>query len=342
MKTKSYYTFMISGPRQRRLKSLSLERKTLISLLGALWGALFLLMFFIADWAGLHIDQGQLALLKKENRDLRQELLIAGQRLGELEQNVQQVDDFSKKLKKITNIPLTQIGGRQAHFIHGEAFLSPSPSSQAQQSLAAPPGAPSPSGEKGREAFPLCAGALVARMDRLEGATRRLKQNIWALHTDLAERQEILFSTPSIMPVRGWISSSFGYRNETIYSDHEPHFHRGVDIAASEGRPVRASADGQVIYSGYDESGYGYLIIISHGHGLKTLYAHLAEIKTQEGAKVARGEEIGLVGNTGRSTGPHLHYEVRIFNQPVNPENYILDKNDLPLEQAVRYQTRFH
>ena len=289
-----------------------------------------MLTLFAADYTGLYVDRRKLGRLEKENRHLKQKLKTAGRRLGELEQNVRQIDDFSKKLKRIIKIPPAQIGrqrgGGEAHSGWREVFLSESPFPSEESPIA-------PTEKKAQtyeESFPReGTSALFSRMEGLTDKTGRLKQDIWSLYTDITEEQEILLSSPSIMPVRGWISSSFGYRNESLYFDHEPHFHRGVDIAALEGRPVRASADGKVIYAGYDESGYGYLIIISHGHGLKTLYAHLAEIKTQEGRYVTKGEEIGLVGNTGRSTGPHLHYEVRIFNQPVNPENYILDKNDL-------------
>ena len=154
--------------------------------------------------------------------------------------------------------------------------------------------------------------------------------------TDLLEKKEILSNTPSILPTKGWLSSGFGYRNESIYSDHEPHFHRGVDIASSEGSPVVASADGKVVYTGYDDYGYGNLVVIDHGYGLKTYYAHLAAIKTTAQKKIRRGEIVGEVGSTGRSTDPHLHYEIRIFETPVNPESYILDQEDLSLAYFVQ------
>ena len=116
---------------------------------------------------------------------------------------------------------------------------------------------------------------------------------------------------------------------KTIYVDHEPYFHRGMDIASKEGSPVMATADGKVVYTSYDEYGYGNLIVIDHGYGLKTYYGHLAEINTKVGKSVQRGKIIASVGSTGRTTGPHLHYEVRIFGVPVNPENYILDQGDI-------------
>ena len=112
-----------------------------------------------------------------------------------------------------------------------------------------------------------------------------------ALYTDLLEKQEVVNRTPSILPVRGWISSHFGLRNETIYSDHEPHFHRGGDIASTEGKPVVASARWKIHYTGYDEYGYGNLIIIDHGYGLKTYMRTFRKFK-QKPAYLSGGEKL--------------------------------------------------
>ncbi len=125
---------------------------------------------------------------------------------------------------------------------------------------------------------------------------------------------------PSLWPVIGPITGSFGERQDPF--TREGAFHPGVDIGAAYGSPVHATADGVVVYAGWEE-GYGRLVVIDHGFGISTCYAHLSAFSTQVGARVDRGDVIGYVGDSGRSTGPHLHYEVRINNTPVNPWRYL-------------------
>ncbi|HZD47630.1 MAG TPA: M23 family metallopeptidase [Silvibacterium sp.] len=130
---------------------------------------------------------------------------------------------------------------------------------------------------------------------------------------------------PSLWPVVGPITSSFGERLDPF--NGEGAFHSGIDISASFGTAVRATADGFVLTSGL-VSGYGREILIDHGHGIETLYGHLSGFAVSTGEQVKRGQIIGYVGTSGRSTGPHLHYEVRIRNTPVNPHKYLRETMD--------------
>jgi murein DD-endopeptidase MepM/ murein hydrolase activator NlpD len=127
-------------------------------------------------------------------------------------------------------------------------------------------------------------------------------------------------NTPSLWPVVGPVTSSFGEREDPF--NGEGAFHAGVDISSSVGEAVRATADGTVEMADR-ASGYGREIVIDHGYGVKTLYGHLSGFAVIEGQQVTRGQVIGYVGTSGRSTGPHLHYEVRIRNTPVNPHKYL-------------------
>jgi murein DD-endopeptidase MepM/ murein hydrolase activator NlpD len=127
-------------------------------------------------------------------------------------------------------------------------------------------------------------------------------------------------STPSLWPVEGPVTGSFGERIDPF--NGEGAFHSGVDISASVGQPVIAPADGVVILADY-MGGYGRAIMLDHGHAITTLYGHLASFAVVAGQFVHRGDTIGYVGLSGRSTGPHLHYEVRINNTPVNPHKYL-------------------
>jgi murein DD-endopeptidase MepM/ murein hydrolase activator NlpD len=138
----------------------------------------------------------------------------------------------------------------------------------------------------------------------------------------LRKKKNILASTPSIKPVHGWISSVFGYRVSPFTGLKE--FHSGLDIANKKGTKIIATANGRVSYAG-KKLLIGNLVAIDHGHGIVTKFGHLNKILVKYGQKVKRGDVIGLMGNTGRSTGPHVHYEVRINGTPVNPAKYILN-----------------
>ncbi len=115
------------------------------------------------------------------------------------------------------------------------------------------------------------------------------------------------------------MASGYGYRSDPVYRTLK--FHEGLDYSADIGTPVYATGDGTVELAGWNK-GYGNSIDISHGYNYLTRYAHLSEILVRQGQKVRRGDMIGKVGNTGKSTGPHLHYEVRLHGQPQNPVNY--------------------
>ena len=126
--------------------------------------------------------------------------------------------------------------------------------------------------------------------------------------------------TPSIMPVIGRITDGFGERLDPFSG--EGAFHTGVDVGADYGAPVHVTADGMVLDAG-EHSGYGRVVIVDHGFGLTTWYAHLSSYAVIAGTRVKRGEVIGYTGISGRSTGPHVHYEVRMNNAPVNPRHYM-------------------
>jgi murein DD-endopeptidase MepM/ murein hydrolase activator NlpD len=129
-----------------------------------------------------------------------------------------------------------------------------------------------------------------------------------------------LADAPSMWPVEGRVASSFGEREDPI--NGEGAFHTGVDIDAPYGTPVRAAADGDVTGAEMG-SGYGREVVLDHGHDVLTLYGHLSAIAVFPGEHVTRGQIIGYVGQSGRATGPHLHYEVRVHNVPVNPHKYL-------------------
>jgi murein DD-endopeptidase MepM/ murein hydrolase activator NlpD len=159
----------------------------------------------------------------------------------------------------------------------------------------------------------------VLRTSALSGRTGRALELEYNTHHS-ADELIRLADGPSLWPVIGPVTSSFGERSDPF--NGEGAFHAGIDISAAFGEAVRATADGTVDVAGM-ATGYGREVILDHGHGIKTLYGHLSGFAVTEGQQVTRGQVIGYVGLSGRSTGPHLHYEVRIQNTPVNPHRYM-------------------
>lgn len=151
---------------------------------------------------------------------------------------------------------------------------------------------------------------------------------------ELVKNKELLLShTPAIQPVSNKdlsrIASGFGYRIDPVYKTTK--FHAGLDFAAPQGTPIYATADGTVTTSGNSGNGFGNHVIINHGYGYETLYGHMVRVKASNGAKVKRGEVIGWVGSTGKSTGPHCHYEVHKNGEKIDPIYFFY--NDLSPEQ---------
>ena len=128
--------------------------------------------------------------------------------------------------------------------------------------------------------------------------------------------------TPTLWPVTGPITSSFGERDNPFGGSDEGEFHPGIDISGPQGTPIHATADG-VVTAAEVVNGYGREVTIDHGHGVQTLYGHMSGFAVTAGQSVSRGQIIGYVGHTGRTTGNHVHYEVRIHNTPVNPHKYL-------------------
>jgi murein DD-endopeptidase MepM/ murein hydrolase activator NlpD len=164
---------------------------------------------------------------------------------------------------------------------------------------------------------------LAAKLETLAGEASRQEQSLQELQSYFLEQKSLLASTPSVWPARGWITSDFGQRTDPYTAERV--MHEGLDIAAPHGKEVTSPADGTVIFAGLEGS-YGNVLVIDHGYGVKTRYGHLSKVEVHPGDHVHRGDLIGAVGNTGRSTGPHLHYEVRVNGMPENPRKFILDE----------------
>ena len=161
-----------------------------------------------------------------------------------------------------------------------------------------------------------------AQPDALASESALLSSRLTLLESQFSRRSALIASTPTVWPVHGVVNSGFGARSDPI--NGLPAIHEGVDISTARSEPVLATADGIVLRSGWAGE-YGKAIAILHGDRYETLYGHLEQTLVAEGQLVHRGDRVGLVGSTGRSTGPHLHYEVHVDGHPVNPLEYILE-----------------
>ena len=293
----------------------------------------------VVDYMGLLAQSIENKRLRVENAQLKQQFQVVEGKLNALETGLERVKGFVTKLKLITNIdtedrtlklaigPLPRTGqsveSEIASVRRGPAAIAQGASDAEQDAVfyQKPPNDES-QGEltvEGQRDY----GSLAIRIDQAVAETGVREQGILELWEGLSERQSLMSATPSIKPARGWFTSKFGYRVSPFTG--RPVMHNGLDIAAAPGSPIYAPADGVVSFAGYDP-GYGKLVSIDHGYGVITRFGHTSQIFVEVGQKIHRRDVVAAVGNTGRSTGPHCHYEVRVNGVPVDPMNYVLDE----------------
>lgn len=178
--------------------------------------------------------------------------------------------------------------------------------------------------------------SIVQTMQKL-GARMAFQEKSYAqINEFIKNKEQLLASTPAIQPVSNSdlkrVASGYGYRIDPIYKT--PRFHAGLDFTAPQGTPIYATANGVAKIAGNAGNGYGNYVVINHGYGYETLYGHMYRVKVKVGQRVQRGEVIGYVGSTGKSTGPHCHYEVHKNSQRIDPVYFFY--NDLTPEQFDR------
>ena len=245
----------------------------------------------------------RLSELQKENAQQKRQCTHLAERINQITKRMAALNDFDRKLKIMVNLETSE-DDSQFKGVGGSDPILLDP----------------------RHTMAKTHGELVRSMHRaLDNIDREIalgKEDKAGLYKFLENQKMLLASTPSIRPAKGWMSSGFGYRISPFTGQKE--FHRGIDLATRMGAPIVAPADG-IVSSIIRDHGYGNILTINHGYGVTTKYAHLKKALVKKGQHVKRGETIALVGNTGRSTGPHLHYEVHLNKVVVNPLRYIIN-----------------
>lgn len=163
---------------------------------------------------------------------------------------------------------------------------------------------------------------LHLAFDNVLQRAQNVELDVQALTTALLDQRDYLASMPTLKPTNGWYTSGFGLRNSPFTG--KPAMHEGLDLANHVGSPIVSPAAGIVTFAG-GRPGYGNMVTLDHGYGIQTQFGHVSRLYVKVGEKVKRGQKIAAVGNTGRSTGPHVHYEVRVNGIPVDPYYYILE-----------------
>lgn len=233
------------------------------------------------------IDRDQLVQLKAENAALREVNQGFETSIGELES---QVDDYQQRIHKLA-------------IVAGLSELSPE------------------AGIGGMDPVEI-GGGLAEDIVDLEVRLQQMGLGMDLLQRSFDEHRLLISATPAITPAKGLLTSGFGYRRDPFTSRRA--FHGGIDIVAPRGKEIRATGDG-LVTKAKRSTGLGNLVSISHGLGIVTRYGHMSKINVAAGERVKRGDVIGFVGSTGRSTGNHVHYEVHVDGKAVNPLGYILD-----------------
>lgn len=292
-----------SKTRQFRLPFKSLKLAGAVSGLFAL-----VLAFVLFDYARIKIIDMEYGFTKTASPEQRLAMQGFASRIKDLEGQLAKLSLFDKKIRIIANLEKEPRPAGQAD----NQLLGMGGDSVVEEEMFTRPDAK--------------VGELVDKMRsdlmNLEHMASTQEESFTELKDYLAKRSVMLASTPSILPAKGWVTSNYGSRVSPFTGT--PQHHTGMDIANRIGTPVSASADGIVVQAGKDTS-LGKFVSISHGYGIKTTYGHLSEILVNAGQKIKRGTQIGQMGNTGRSTGPHLHYAVSVNGLNVNPEKYIVD-----------------
>lgn len=261
------------------------------------------LVFIIRDYQSMKIHSPQLVRLEKENELQKRQLDHLAKRIDQTTQKMYGLMEFDRKLRIMVNLETSEdkkefqgVGGSDPILL------------QPQNNMA--------------KTHKDIVRSMHSAIDNLDREIALCEKDKTELHKFLENQQVLLASTPSIWPTKGWLSSRFGYRISPFTGKKE--FHRGIDIATRMGAPIVTPADG-IVSKIYSDPGYGKVLSVSHGYGVVTRYAHLKKSLVKTGQYVKRGETIALVGNSGRSTGPHLHYEVHLNRVAVDPLRYVLN-----------------
>ncbi|HVH06001.1 MAG TPA: M23 family metallopeptidase [Myxococcota bacterium] len=293
-------------------------------------GLLALFAVLLVDWVRLRIDTLDLAGLRAKAEQDQSELAGLSAALEQLETKLERLSEFERKVRVIADLPAALPDTHVPAEVGAHAKALPGEGGQGGEEEEDVPGAPvsaapTPEPAAARDELGLDRAVLLRIRSRAAALDTSIEARGGAfeqLVEKLRDVRDRLAATPSIWPADGFVTSGFGWRLSPFTGRR--HFHAGLDIAADTGTDIVAAARGRVAFAG-PKGAFGQAVILDHGFGVRTLYGHTSAIHVKAGQAVERGQRIASVGNTGRSTGPHLHYTVQLKGRSVNPADYVLD-----------------
>ncbi|MDI7259658.1 MAG: M23 family metallopeptidase [Thermodesulfobacteriota bacterium] len=300
---KEFITILIFGHKTSRTRHLKIRKKTVK--IALYLSAFFLLSitFFFCDYIQVKKKAYEVARLQQQAETQKSQIHFFSSKIEEMERQLSKLKDFDKKIRVIANLEKSQ----EVTSFMGVGGPSPS---DVREKL---------KGEKDEKGL---VHQMRVDIERLQSEATSREGSLFELERVLQAKKEMLVHTPSIWPVQGWVTSDFGFRSNPFTGLTQ--MHEGIDISNRTGTIVVAPANGFVSDIGSDWI-YGKFLVISHGFGMISRYCHLNKVLVRAGQKVKRGDKIAEVGTSGKTTGPHLHYEVKLNGIPVNPMRFILN-----------------
>jgi murein DD-endopeptidase MepM/ murein hydrolase activator NlpD len=286
-----------------------------------------LLTVCLGDYIRVRIAHSELGQLRVEVAEQREQIENFDATLNDVRSTLANIGEFERKVRIIANLPGSAATGGEEVAEVGVDSPDPGPP-LGGHGVSAPTGAPLPDAppepqsriEVGSDE-PLIA-VLHRAAKQLGEVASSQERSLAEVASQLESKRAHLAATPAIWPTKGWLTSRFGTRVSPFTNQKQ--FHAGIDIAGERGTDVFAPAQGKVVFSG-NRGPLGKSVIIDHGYGVRTQYGHSDDLYVKTGETVQRGQRIAALGNSGRSTGPHLHYVVEVKGKAVNPLDYIFD-----------------
>jgi murein DD-endopeptidase MepM/ murein hydrolase activator NlpD len=299
-----FYNVLIFSKKASAIRRYRLPRPLAKLILFLIPIILILLGYFSFDYVIMRQNVTELSRLQEETQLQRSQIHLFSEKISALEKKIAGMREFDRRLRILANLEGSEENTRRFFGVGG-----PSPEDIRETLLL----------QRNEEEL---MKQMRHDLERLDEEATAEGNSLRDLESLLQNKRAQLIHTPSIWPTRGWFTSGFGYRISPFTGLRQ--MHEGIDISNRLGTPIVAPADGLVTNIGR-EWGFGKILVISHGFGFTTRYGHLQRIEVKIGQKVKRGQKVAEMGNTGRSTGPHLHYEVRLNGVPVNPMKYVLN-----------------
>jgi len=302
----NFFTLMIIPNRKSNVKKISVPKKVIRNIAIACIALILITLFIVYDYASIKRDRAELARLRQQTHKQSQEFQELAMKIDAFESKMEQLRQLDKKIRIVASYQT----GRDRNLLLGIG------------------GADNETNMKNllNDQHEKLVDGMRKSIAKLNEDAADREKSFNELLAFLHEQRSILASTPSLWPVRGWVTSDFGRRQSPFRAGME--FHQGIDIATRFGTAIVAPADGLIKETSYTPQD-GNLVKIDHGHSFSTCYAHLSKIAVQKGMRIRKGDVIGYVGDTGRSTGSHLHYMILVNDVPVNPLKYLREGGNI-------------